>query len=518
MSNQSLVELLGWDQVEQVRRLRASRVTQKDSAALREIGVLVEKQMGRIVDAFYEHVVQWPESLEVLQRAGTTIDQLKKTNPNYLRELFRGEFDEQYYESRLKVGKIHAHIGLTPDLFFSAMSTYLIEVQRIILEANRFNAKKVARLSTAFIKAINFDCQVITEAYTQFGLMNQVKAMTQRISKELGSESANLTHQSTRSSQATMEVASATEQLASAAQRQADIATQAAEQMGLFAQNCSELRSSQEVQHQALGAAAGATSELDGSMTAITEIASRAREVKRQAERIVEMERTVQHAAQSVTEMNSHSREVERIVRTIDEIANQTDLLALNAAIEAARAGEQGRGFAVVADEVRKLAESASEATKEISTLIEKVLTSSREAASSMTETLRNVSEAREVTEGAAESLTEIDGRAIEASQLAKGLVATMTELDAQREASMQRLDSISLQTQTVLDAITEVAALTQETSAATEEISATCQALREMSEEVQNGSRVVSARAEELGHMDAKSFMAATEPVLRVA
>lgn len=116
----------------------------------------------------------------------------------------------------------------------------------------------------------------------------------------------------------------------------------------------------------------------------------------------------VRNSAEKVKELGKNSDQIGEIVQVIDDIADQTNLLALNAAIEAARAGEHGRGFAVVADEVKKLAERTTKATKEIAVMIKQIQKDLEISVVSMNEGKEEVTKGLEKAQKAGRSLERI--------------------------------------------------------------------------------------------------------------
>ncbi len=166
----------------------------------------------------------------------------------------------------------------------------------------------------------------------------------------------------------------------------------------------------------------------------------------------------------AMNDINSASEQIESIIRTIEDIAFQTNILALNAAVEAARAGSAGKGFAVVADEVRNLATKSAEAAKHTSELID--LT--RGAVKNGTECARRVADRMD--------------SAIQTAEQSSGHSKLITELTKDSVTSVNKVKN-------KVENISYVVSQTSQTSEESAEIS------RSVSEEVRKLNEIIAAR-----------------------
>jgi methyl-accepting chemotaxis protein/methyl-accepting chemotaxis protein-1 (serine sensor receptor) len=161
------------------------------------------------------------------------------------------------------------------------------------------------------------------------------------------------------------------DELSEGAQQTASAASQVSSLSQALAQGSSE-------QAASLEETSASSEEINSMARKNTENSHQAAGLVTQSQqKFVETNQSLEHMVVAMDEIKTSSDRISKIIKTIDEIAFQTNILALNAAVEAARAGEAGMGFAVVADEVRNLAQRCAQAAKDTSSLIEESISKS---------------------------------------------------------------------------------------------------------------------------------------------
>jgi methyl-accepting chemotaxis protein len=334
-------------------------------------------------------------------------------------------------------------------------------------------------------------------------LVRQLKEQADKLS----AASEQLSRTSAQAGQATQQIATTSQQVAKGAIEQStslNQTTQGIEQLSRAIQQISAGAQEQakgvernvEIVNQVSSAISGVTNNAQEASEGAKKAGEAAQQgadmIHKTVEGMGRIKQSSTDVSAKIADLGERSKEIGKIVATIDDIAAQTNLLALNAAIEAARAGDQGRGFAVVADEVRKLAERSSNATKEIAELITSIQNGVNQAIKAMAGGSKEVEDGFKLASEAGESLTDILKTVKEVNTQVGKITGAARALNSLSSEMVKVTDSVS-------SVVEENTAATEEMSASSSQVSQSIEAVLGVSQGNNTATQEVSAAAEEM-------------------
>jgi len=167
-----LRELTGLDAEQQAERLAYFDLGPADREILRKLAPFACQTVDGIVAQFYEHLLRFPELEALLREEPGRLDRLKGLQRAYFLDITEGRLDDQYFETRLRVGDAHQRVGLRPSWYLGAFALYLRLVLRALV-AETGEGERVLPALEAFIKVVFLDMSLAMNTYIFGGFVQR---------------------------------------------------------------------------------------------------------------------------------------------------------------------------------------------------------------------------------------------------------------------------------------------------------------------------------------------------------
>ncbi|MDD4156163.1 MAG: methyl-accepting chemotaxis protein, partial [Candidatus Cloacimonetes bacterium] len=293
----------------------------------------------------------------------------------------------------------------------------LERIDEIGLIANAYNktriqiSKAIENVAQGVVSLNNKSIALAETAHDLVSNANQMNSQSQLVSASAEEVSSNANVIASSAEQASVSVstvAAATEQLSANINQVASAAEQTSTSVQSTVNEITKLEGNI---NQAGESVNGLVGEINGVVSAIEEMNATLAEIAKNTQQASDISMKASDEAKTankvMAEMQKLSDDIGKVVKLINDIADQTNMLALNATIEAASAGDAGKGFAVVANEVKSLAKQTADATANIATQIEQVQNSVSNSTHSITNITDIITKLNEINTIIASSIEE---------------------------------------------------------------------------------------------------------------
>ncbi|TCK87973.1 methyl-accepting chemotaxis sensory transducer with Cache sensor [Natranaerovirga hydrolytica] len=307
------------------------------------------------------------------------------------------------------------------------------------------------------------------------GMVKQIRNLvstSQQVADDVSTSTAHIASKTRQTSEISEEIQKAIESVADGATEQSkeieksvDLVTELADKIELVVNNINDMN------------------QVSDNVKSITD--NGIKSVNKLIDKNNEANNVTGEVAEAMGELSKDVQDIEKIIKILNDISEETKLLSLNASIEAARVGEQGRGFAVVANEVSKLASQSSESTKEIEEVIARILSQSKKSVEAVKKSEQINKEQYEAVHTSSQSFDEIKETSNQLIEKIKEVLSYVEEMNTFKvdvEDSMQTISSVS-----------------QTTAASTEEVTASIEEQNSTLDEIHNDIEILTEKADEL-------------------
>jgi signal transduction histidine kinase len=148
----------------------------EDEAALRRFHAAAKPHFTRIADVFYKRILEHPDARKALEGGEGQVGRLKVTLVAWMERLFSGPWDEEYFQLRCRIGRVHVRINLPQHYMFGAMDVVRLQMHDVLDAVEEFSREERRAIRASLVKILDLELAVMLHTYREDLIAQQAKS------------------------------------------------------------------------------------------------------------------------------------------------------------------------------------------------------------------------------------------------------------------------------------------------------------------------------------------------------